>query len=112
MNQMRLPVKLSSSITGYPYKERLPLAVLFLCVTAWELRTVWPYAHADGYVSIGALFLAVLCKRRDRPFWSFMGIATGAVLVVVLPLLNSPQGAYFAGGLVIMVVTAWLIRKL
>jgi len=85
---MRLLASLSSSFKTYPYLERIPYAVMLLCVGAWLWHTSEPITDIDRIVAV-AIFLALFCGHRGRPFWFFWGIVVGAGLVASLPWLHS-----------------------
>jgi hypothetical protein len=88
------------------------LALGWAAVTVWFNRDLWRFTTFDSYLCMVALFLAILCTPKGRPFWLFAGIAAGAWLSGAVSFLHSKAGAAFLGGLVVMVVVVWLLRRL
>ncbi len=111
---MQVPVKIGAMIRTYPYRERLPVALVWAAVTGWfgYYHDLWRFASFDSILSDVAVFLALLCTWKGRPFWLFVGIAAGAWLIVAVRLLHTAVGPFFLKGLVVMVVVVWLLRKL
>jgi hypothetical protein len=73
---------LESSIRSYPYKERLPYAILMLCVTAWMLHGDRPKTVVD-FTLIGSVIATFFCGPKERMFWLFWGVAIGALIASV-----------------------------
>jgi hypothetical protein len=79
---------LLSHIKTYPYRERLPNAIIMLCLGAWIFRNVGRVTGVDA-IGGGAIALSLFCGPRGRPFWFFWGIAVGVAFVAILPSLRS-----------------------
>jgi hypothetical protein len=75
-------MKLLSSVKAYPYRERLPYAVLMICVCAWMLRHSWPGTPIYDAL-VGVLFLTLFCGPKGRPFWFLWGLLVGAFLMAI-----------------------------
>jgi hypothetical protein len=109
--EMKPVRRLFDSLSAYPFRERLPLALAWVCVTAWTGRDLWHFAQVDEYVEEGAFFLCLLCTWKGRPFWFFLGIATGAFLLGSLRISRSDLGFPYLAGLLVMAVVLVLLRQ-
>lgn len=82
------PSRTFAAFQTYPYRERLPRALMWLCCVL-----VWAYVdhiriRGDAGIALAALFLGFLCGKGSRPFWFFSGTGLGAILVAMLPAFS------------------------
>jgi len=99
---MRFPERILSSFKRYPYRERLPLAVMMICILTWDRYSKWRTSFKwppDEYEFIALIFYAALCSvlffdRKGRPFWFLWGIIVGTGLVAALPWLHTLLGGW------------------
>lgn len=89
---MRFLESISSAFKKYPYRERLPLAIMMIFILTWNRYSHWRSSFRwppDGHGLIAIIFYAALYSvlffdRKGRPFWFLWGIVVGAGLAVVL----------------------------
>jgi len=67
-------------VKSYPYRQRLPMAVILL------LLTVWDYHKTGQNTSVGVVMYCSFATvwffgPRGRPFWFLLGVAAGAIMV-------------------------------
>jgi len=85
---MGIPKSFLPDIKRYPYRERLPFAVIMLCLLAWMAHKDWPFPYRD-LIPLAALCVVVFLDRNGRPFWFMWGVVVGTVLYDLLPYLHS-----------------------
>jgi hypothetical protein len=92
---MRFPESILSAFKRYPYRQRLPMAIMLNCVLTWHIYRNWPLS-APGFVFYAVLYYVVYLDWKRRPFWFLWGIVVGAVLFDLLlklhPLLPVAAG--------------------
>lgn len=69
-----------SAIKEYPLRERLPYAILMLCVMIWFFRKDWPGNLAIDALA-GILVITFFCSPKGRPFWFLWGILVGSLAI-------------------------------
>lgn len=78
---MKVLADLSGRIRSYPYRERLPLAIVMLCVLAWQVHTSPGPVTVGGRIQIAVLSLVFFFGWKGRPYWFLWGVAVGVTLV-------------------------------
>jgi hypothetical protein len=84
-------LRLSHSLKTYPYRERLPTAVMLLCLLAWNVHTSKSVTDSELLI-VAPLAIASFLDWKRRPFWFLCGIVVGICLVSELPRLHSILG--------------------
>ena len=84
---MRFLECISGLLKRYPYRERLPLAVLMCGVLTWHIYRKWPPSET-AFIIYAALYCVLFLDRKGQPFWFLWGIVVGAGLVDLLPRLH------------------------
>jgi hypothetical protein len=84
-------LRLSHSLKTYPYRERLPIAAMLLCLLAWNVHTSKSVTDSELLI-VAPLAIASFLDWKNRPFWFLWGIVVGICLVSELPRLHSILG--------------------
>ena len=82
---------LSRSVKTYPYRERLPIAVVLLCLLAWHFHNP-EFVTGNELLIFAAAAFGIFFDWKSRPFWFICGVVVGILLVSELPRLHSILG--------------------
>ena len=84
---MKLYQSIRDAVRAYPFRERMPLALMIGAILTWHIHRHWPLklSVVPGYC---ALFILLLLDRRGRAFWCLWGVVIGITLAEVIPIVQ------------------------